>query len=79
MDMPRMLEFQVSAIFPARSSKAPVTPQAPFDSRLLGCVMLIKVFGELTFCSRATALHMESPAGGRPRGSDGFYAVVSMG
>jgi len=50
-----------------------------FDSPPPECVILTKVFGELTFCSRATALHMESPAGGRPRGSDGFYAVVSMG
>ena len=50
-----------------------------FDSHAPGCVMLVKVFGELTFCSRATALHMESPAGGRPRGSGGFYAAVSMG
>jgi len=50
-----------------------------FDSPPLGCAILTEVFGELTFCSRATALHMESPAGGRPRGSDGFYAVVSMG
>ncbi len=50
-----------------------------FDSPPPKCVILVKVFGELTFCSRATALRMESPAGGRPRGSDGFYAVVSMG
>ena len=51
----------------------------PFDSPLPGCAILVKVFGELTFCSRATALRMESPAGGRPRGSGGFYAAVSMG
>ena len=50
-----------------------------FDSPPPKCVILVKVFGELTFCSRATALHMESPAGGRPRGSGGFYAAVSMG
>jgi hypothetical protein len=50
-----------------------------FDSPPPECVILVKVFGELTFCSRATALRMESPAGGRPRGSGGFYAAVSMG
>jgi len=54
-------------------------PPMVFDSPPPGCVILTEVFGELTFCSRATALHMESPAGGRPRGSGGFYAAVSMG
>ena len=54
-------------------------PSMLFDSPPPYCVILVKVFGELTFCSRATALRMESPAGGRPRGSDTFYAVVSMG
>ena len=54
-------------------------PYPAFDSPPPMCVILVEVFGELTFCSRATALRMESPAGGRPRGSGGFYAAVSMG
>ena len=53
--------------------------EGAFDTPPPKCAILVKVFGELTFCSRATALRMESPAGGRPRGSGGFYAAVSMG
>ena len=45
--------------------------------RVLG--MLVK-FGELIFCSRATAVIIYGgPAGGRPRGSNGLCTVWSMG
>jgi hypothetical protein len=49
-----------------------------FDKPRRACAILIEV-SRAAFCSRATIASMGSPAGGRPRGSDGYDAVLGMG
>jgi len=54
------------------------SPCQAFDKPWRTCAILVEV-SRAAFCSRATIAPMGSPAGGRPRGSDGYDAVQGMG